>query len=58
MENLTLEASRQGFVFAKVEPKIDRNEGQGSLNISYNIAEGRRAYIEQIDHCRQHPHRG
>ena len=40
VENLALEASRQGFVFAKVEPKVDRNAGQGSLNISYNIEEG------------------
>ncbi len=48
VENLALEASRQGFVFAKVEPKVDRNAGQGSLNISYNIEEGRRAYVEQI----------
>lgn len=48
VENLALEASRQGFVFAKVEPKVDRNTGQGSLNISYNIEEGRRAYVEQI----------
>ena len=48
VENLALEASRQGFVFAKVEPKVDRNVGQGSLNISYNIQEGRRAYVEQI----------
>lgn len=48
VENLALEASRQGFVFAKVEPKVDRNAGQGSLNISYNIVEGRRAYVEQI----------
>ncbi len=49
VENLALEASRQGFVFAKVEPKVDRNAGQGSLNISYNIEEGRRAYVEQIN---------
>src|SRR3990170_1008448 len=48
VENLALEASRQGFVFVKVEPKVDRNVGQGSLNISYNIEEGRRAYVEQI----------
>ncbi|MBC8038083.1 MAG: outer membrane protein assembly factor BamA [Rhizobiales bacterium] len=49
VENLTLEAARQGFVFAKVNPQIDRNEGQGSLNISYNIVEGPRTYIERID---------
>ena len=49
VENLTLEASRQGFVFARVEPKVDRNSAAGSLNLSYTIAEGTRAYIERID---------
>ena len=49
VENLTLEASRQGFVFAKVNPEIQRNEGQNSLNIVYNIVEGPRTYIERID---------
>ncbi len=49
VENLTLEASRQGFVFAKVEPNIERNAGQGTLNITYNIVEGPRTYIERID---------
>ena len=49
VENLTLEASRQGFVFAKVNPDIQRNEGQNSLNITYNIVEGPRTYIERID---------
>ena len=49
VENLTLEASRQGFVFAKVEPKIDRDPASGSLNINYTIAEGQRAYVERIE---------
>ena len=49
VENLTLEASRQGFVFAKVQPDIVRNEGQDTLNIVYNIFEGPRTYIERID---------
>lgn len=49
VENLTLEASRQGFVFAKVNPDIQRNEGQNSLNITYNLVEGPRTYIERID---------
>jgi len=49
VENLTLEAARQGFVFAKVNPEITRNEGQGSLNIVYNLVEGPRTYIERID---------
>jgi outer membrane protein insertion porin family len=49
VENLTLEASNQGFVFAKVEPKVDRNSAAQTVNISYNISEGTRAYIERID---------
>ncbi len=49
VEKLTLEASNQGFVFAKVEPKVDRNAGNGTLNITYDITEGPRTYVERID---------
>ena len=49
VESLTLEASRQGFVFARVNPDVQRNEGQNTLNITYNIVEGPRTYIERID---------
>jgi outer membrane protein insertion porin family len=49
VENLTIEASKQGFVFANVEPKIDRDAASGTLNINYTIAEGQRAYVERID---------
>jgi outer membrane protein insertion porin family len=49
VESLTLEASRQGFVFARVNPDVVRNEGQNTLNIIYNIVEGPRTYIERID---------
>ncbi len=49
VENLTLEASNQGFVFAKVEPKVDRNSTGNTVNITYQISEGPRAYVERID---------
>ena len=49
VENLTLEASRQGFVFARVNPDIQRNEADATLAITYNIVEGPRTYIERID---------
>jgi outer membrane protein insertion porin family len=49
VENLTLEAARQGFVFAKVDPQIDRDAAAKTLNITYNIVEGPRTYIERID---------
>jgi len=49
VERLTLEAARQGFVFARVNPDIQRDPGNQSLNITYNIVEGPRTYIERID---------
>ncbi|WP_161957390.1 outer membrane protein assembly factor BamA [Aestuariivirga litoralis] len=49
VEQLTLEAARQGFVFARVNPDIARDAGNKSLNITYNIVEGPRTYIERID---------
>ncbi len=49
VENLTLEASRQGFVFAKVEPKVDREPSANKVNLTYQISEGPRTYIERID---------
>ena len=49
IEKLTLEASNQGFVFAQVEPKVDRNPGNATINLTYNITEGTRAYVERID---------
>jgi outer membrane protein insertion porin family len=49
VERLTLEASNQGFVFAKVDPKVDRNPENATVNLTYQISEGNRAYIERID---------
>jgi outer membrane protein insertion porin family len=49
VERLTLEASNQGFVFAKVEPKVDRNADAATMNIVYDITEGPRTYVERID---------
>jgi outer membrane protein insertion porin family len=49
VDSLTLEAARQGFVFARVNPDIQRNEAEGTLNITYNIVEGPRTYIDRID---------
>ncbi len=49
VENLTLEASKQGFVFAKVEPKVDRETANNKVRLSYDITEGPRNYVERID---------
>jgi outer membrane protein insertion porin family len=47
-EKLTLEALNQGFVFAKVEPKVDRLDGN-TLSINYEVSEGPRVYVERIE---------
>ena len=49
VERLTLEAARQGFVFARVNPDVVRDADNKTLNITYNIVEGPRTYIERID---------
>jgi outer membrane protein insertion porin family len=49
VERLTLEASNQGFVFAKVDPKVDRNPDNATVNLTYQISEGPRTYIERIE---------
>ena len=49
VEALTLEASDEGFTFAKVDPKVDRNPDGRTVNITYNITEGQRLYVERID---------
>ena len=49
VEALTLEASNQGFTFAKVDPKVDRNAANKTVSITYAISEGTRAYVERID---------
>ena len=49
VENLTLESAKQGFVFAKVDPRVDRNPDGKTVNIVYDITEGPRTYVERID---------
>ena len=49
VENMTLEAGKVGYAFAKVEPDIERDPVNRTLSIIYNIQEGPRTYIERID---------
>jgi outer membrane protein insertion porin family len=49
VEELTLEAGKSGYAFAKVEPAIERDPASQRLNIVYNVQEGPRVYIERID---------
>ncbi|MGE3873619.1 MAG: outer membrane protein assembly factor BamA, partial [Parvibaculaceae bacterium] len=49
VENITIEAGKAGYAFAKVEPDIKKDEPNHTLDITYNITEGPRVYIERID---------
>jgi len=49
VENITIEAGKAGYAFAKVEPDIQRDPANHTLAITYNVREGPRTYIERID---------
>lgn len=48
-EALTIELSRQGYVFAQVRPRGDRDYTNNVIAMTYVIDEGPRAYVERID---------
>ncbi len=48
-EDLTVELSRLGYVFADVRPRGDRNYDNNTINLTYVIDEGQRTYIEHIE---------
>ncbi|MBO0711168.1 MAG: outer membrane protein assembly factor BamA [Acetobacteraceae bacterium] len=49
VEEMTVEAARQGFAFATVRPGADRQAQTRTVNLSFTVAEGQRAYIERIN---------
>ena len=49
LEALTLEVSQQGFAFAQVRPRGDRDYENRTISISYYVDEGPRAYVERIN---------
>lgn len=49
VENLTIELSRMGYVFAQVRPRGDRDYANNIIAITYVIDEGPRAYVERIE---------
>ncbi len=49
IEALTLEVSRFGYAFVQVRPRGDRNADDQTIDITYFIDEGVRAYVERIN---------
>lgn len=48
-EVLTAELGRLGFPFAQIEPKITRNAPAGLADITIQVEQGRRSYVERIE---------
>ena len=49
VEDMTIEAARQGYAFALVRPRADRDYQARRVNLIYTIDDGQRVYIEQIN---------
>jgi outer membrane protein insertion porin family len=49
VEKLTLRTSEQGFAFARVRPRADRDPLARVIHITYEIDQGPRVYIERIN---------
>ncbi|CCD97372.1 putative protective surface antigen precursor (Outer membrane protein D15) [Bradyrhizobium sp. ORS 375] len=48
-EVLTAELGKLGFPFAQVEPRINRNARARLADVSFQIDQGQRSYVERID---------
>ena len=49
VEAMTIQAARQGYAFANVRPRGDRNFEAKTINLAFVVEEGARAYIERIN---------
>ena len=49
IESMTIQAARQGYAFANVRPRGDRNFETKTINLAFVVEEGARAYIERIN---------
>jgi outer membrane protein insertion porin family len=49
VEDMTIEAAKQGFAFATVRPRAVRDPQTRTVNITFMVEEGQRTYIERIN---------
>lgn len=48
-EEMAFEATAQGYAFADVRPRIDRDAATSTFNVTYLIDQGARIYVERIN---------
>jgi len=49
VEDMTIEAARQGYAFATVRPSATRDAQTRTVNLVFTVSEGQRVYIERIN---------
>jgi outer membrane protein insertion porin family len=49
VEDMTIEAAKQGFAFGTVRPSATRDAQTRTVNLTFTVTEGQRAYIERIN---------
>ncbi len=48
VESLTVEAGKEGFAFARVRPRVDKNAEEKTVSLTFAVEEGPRVYIDRI----------
>lgn len=48
-EDMAFEATAQGYAFADVRPRVDRDVANSTFNVTYLVDEGARLYVERIN---------
>ena len=49
INNLTDEVGNRGYAFVEIRPQIQRNREDFTIDVSFNIEEGPRVFVERID---------
>ena len=49
IDQLTYAAGTQGYAFAEVRPRVKRRQDERVIDLTFQIAEGPRVYVERID---------
>jgi outer membrane protein insertion porin family len=49
VEDMTIEAAKQGFAFASIRPRASRDNQTRTIGLVYMVEEGARVYIERIN---------
>jgi outer membrane protein insertion porin family len=49
IDNLVAEMGNQGYAFVDIDPQLKRDEKKGTIELTYEVKEGPRVYVERID---------